>query len=208
MPIFRYEATNAKGRRRRDSIEAADMEEAVVQLAEQGLTPLAIKLLDFESTTTPMAEPPPPPPRQVGAPWGFRVLFGLPFLGVGIGAFVALLVTRDLVWIIFSVTFGGVGLVVFLLGLRGTQRWRQVVRDGQVARGIVTATGYDASMRINGRPAYRLRYSFEAAGTPRSGKLSTFSRAVEAYSDGDALWVLYDPGDPAASAPWPPLRPA
>lgn len=183
------------------------MEDALAQLRDMGLDPAVIKELDFEDRDRVLADPPPLPPRPVGRAWGFRVLFGVPFLLFGAGAGIAMLVTGNLFLLIHTLAFGTVGFVLTVFGYRTSRRWRDVVRDGQPTQGAVTATGYDGSMRLNGRPAYRLRYSYEVGARRYDGKVSTFAKEVERYSDGDGLWVLYDPEEPSVSAPWPALRP-
>lgn len=129
------------------------MEAALAELRAMGLSPVVLKELELDRRARPPAESPPPPPRPVGRAWGFRLLFGIPFFLIGVGALVVVIAGGPLFALIHAVAFGGVGGALAFFGWRSSRRWQRVVREGTAIPGAVTATGYDTSMRVNGRPA-------------------------------------------------------
>lgn len=210
MAHFRYEISEG-GVDLTATIEARDETEALARLRAIGLSPGGVTRLapPVPLATDPIwSEEPPPTPRSGRAgPWSFTILFGLPFLIIGLGVSLADLPSIHLSSILFGGLFVLIGGSLSGSGFRRWSRWHKLVRFGRHVRGHVTTTGFDTRVKINGRPAYKLGYTYEVRGESYDGSVSTFNAKVTEFVEGDPIWVLHDQANPERSTSWPAYRP-
>lgn len=102
-------------------------------------------------------------------------------------------------WIMAAmVAFGGTSIGVPWWFMR---RRRRAFERGIVARGTITFVG-ESGVAINGRRPKKLEWTFtdERSSRSFSGSLSAFmSSDLPAFTEGEAVSVLYDPDDPTAN---------
>lgn len=163
-------------------------------------------------------EPPPPAPREISDRYVFRLmtvdggsiaglvllLLGLIFLLVGLG--LTLGVVTAFVGIPFAF-FGLANLVAagVLLNWRYTLKSKivEVLRDGQVAGGQITAVEQNFSVRINGHNPWIISYRFQIDGQNYTGQVSTLSSPDSYLQPGRQAYILYSPGSPDQNALYP-----
>lgn len=179
----------------------------------EGLTDLDQPTIHYE----PSDERPGPAPRPIpsgtnGTAGGLvMMLVGSIFAAVatimifvGLGTFLAGN-GEGLFMIFFPMIHLTIGVGLLIVPLRGRSKRRELVRDGSVAVATIASTGYNRSVKINGRNPYQITFDFEVDGRKFSGKRSTMNKAVTRHSTNDRIWVIYEPEDPSHNMEWPPL---
>ena len=154
-------------------------------------------------------DPAPPAPRTIPeAAFSARITrsarrFGGSFIALGGGltlAFVVGAVVLPLMLLGTPITllFVAVGAGFVWSAQKGAQKRIAVLRDGHIASGAVSGVTRD------GEGGWRLAYTFDVGGMPRTGTIASTDAEITRFVAGSPLQVVYlDEG--AASDVWPPL---
>ncbi len=165
---------------------------------------------------------PPAPPRPLPAAYakrfaplsGFHLTFGAIFASVGGGVGSVFLISGLASGeALFALIGGGLGSLFLLVGLgflragfRKRTKVRRVLTEGEVTVGEVVDTGYDTSIRVNGRSPYQLAYRVRVDGRVYDGRLTGWDPHLVDRQRGEEVPILYLPSDPAANVaivePW------
>ena len=222
MPEFRYEATDPRGTEVTATMFGVDPDWVITELNARGYEVHRVEEVEEEPATSerrvpssPRHSSPPPAPRDVprvgfslANPGTFAIGFGALFGGIGLlvaaGNFIS--AGPFTFGALFGGVFGLIGGSAFVAGVRNRSRRRWVLEHGAVAEAVITGTGLDATMRVNGRNPYKMAYDFRtAAGAEVEGFVRTFDEEITGYMPGEPIWVVYNPDRPRQNAVWPPL---
>lgn len=97
----------------------------------------------------------------------------------------------------------GVALLFFATPTR--RRRRMLAAHGAAAVATVQTVGKIRRVRINKRRPHKITYTFEIGNVSYSGERASIDNELASYRPDDAMWVLYDPANPAVNMEWPPL---
>lgn len=224
MPLYRYEAIDPEGVVVEATMRAGEPDEVITQLRARDYEVRRVEEADVAASTRDRVprrqrhDRPPPAPRTVEKVRGgwlgtgaFMVLFGSLFGGIGLVVGLAQLVAAVsgagrgfYIGALIGLTFAAVGGGFIIQYLRMSRRLRRLLEHGAVAEGVVTSTGVDGSVRMNGRPAYKMGYTFRTVyGDQIDGSLRTFNDAITEYVDGEPVWIVFDSEDPDNNSLWP-----
>lgn len=133
---------------------------------------------------------------QPGAQLDVEVVPGSPTRARPVGDSSYFLGRWGLLWL--GLLLSPLGLVA--LGVVRLRRQVHTFRNGELAWARVTSMGQDLSTRVNGRHPYVVRWEFDVAGQPYTGKLSTLTPPdLQTLLTGGPAPVLYLPGRPQHS---------
>ncbi len=144
----------------------------------------------------------------------FLLLFGTIFGSVGtlLGAVFAVVgfasELKLFVWVGLGalLLFGATGWGCVAVGIRQLLATRRVWRDGATARGEILESGWDRSVRVNGRSPVRLRYQYKDLHGTYQGQGRTWYLGALNLPRGSSVTLIVDPQDPTRSLlvlpPW------
>jgi uncharacterized protein DUF3592 len=131
------------------------------------------------------------------------LLFGPTFLAVGLsgakGPFAIL-------GVVFTLVFGGLGLVLALKGHRDAMATLRALQFGRAVVGAIRSVYYDTSVQINNRSPWAIEYSFVAGSRTLEGKARTWDDSARERQPGQPLHVLYLEEDPGQNTIYPPVQ--
>lgn len=151
-------------------------------------------------------EAPPPPPRELPKEFVQRLIFwknvevilGVIFLAIGI---------------VMAIPSCGITLLLALLG--GFIFWHgyskasnriEGLRKGIAAEGEIIWAGRDTSTSINNEHPYKVNFRFHGQdGKVYDGSKTSWDPQMSGHFEGEPIWVVYVPADPAKCCIWPPL---
>jgi len=161
---------------------------------------------------------PPAPPREISSSFAWRWLLTD---GWTIGAIVFIIVggsfsitgaglTVGIITAFVGIPFLILGLVILAGGL-AVLVWRydlaqkalNVLRDGQAARGEITALEPNYNVRINGRTPWNIGYKFSLDGNDYEGRVTTLNNPGADLAPGSPAVVLYLPDAPQYNGLYP-----
>ena len=97
----------------------------------------------------------------------------------------------------------GVGLLRHTWGARAIRR--RLYQEGVAATATIDRVGQNTNLAVNGRHPDEIGWTFFVDDQPFHGKRSAMNLPVHRITEGDRIWVLYDPHDPTKSVEYPPL---
>jgi hypothetical protein len=97
----------------------------------------------------------------------------------------------------------GAGLAVW--PIRSVLRRVRALREGAIAVGELVSLEWDRYTKRDEEHPWLLRFEFTTSfGHRQAGELSTWNRNVTRRSEGERVWVVYDPDRPSICSIWPP----
>lgn len=217
MTKYRVRVAPQDGRPHIESIEADSMEEAVAYTKTHGLSVDAIEAVEgpgqFEpATPLPPSAPRAMPPGVFGPSEGpFALIFGamftmIPVLFVVVGLSILIIGGQifGLFFALFPMIHLTIGVSVLKHVITSRRKRNHLYVNGIAATGTIDRA-HKRNIRVNRRRVYEIEWTFYVHDKPFHGKRSAFDREILKFQEGDLIWVLYDPSDPAKSVEWPPL---
>ena len=96
-----------------------------------------------------------------------------------------------IVFLVAGALIGIVGAWLWSRRLAAIREWERLQREGMETEGVILEVALDYRVRVNRKHPWRVRYEYQAGGSPYVGSEITWEKP-DAYEPGAKVAVVYD----------------